>query len=44
MSALPTDIWCKLHYFEKAHMTAKFYSAEWNLVVNSSPAKYNGYV
>jgi len=44
MPQLSCDIWCKLHYYEKARAVARFYSSEWNLTVNSSSAKYNGYV
>jgi len=44
MPTLSSDIWCKIHYFEKQHMTAKFYSTDWNLMINSSPMKYNGSV
>ena len=44
MPELSSDIWCKLHYYEKARAVARFYSAEWNLTVNSSPARYNGHV
>jgi len=44
MPALGSDIWCKLNYLEKGHVTAKFYISEWKLVVNSSPTKYNGQV
>lgn len=41
---LSCDIWCKLHYYEKARTVAKFYSSEWNLTINSSSAKYNGHM
>ena len=44
MPELSCDIWCKLHYYEKARTVARFYSSEWNLTVNSSSAKYNGHV
>jgi len=44
LPTLPIDIWCKLHYFEKGRMTAKYYSMEWNLLVDGSPVEYDGYV
>ena len=42
MPSLPTDLWCKIHYFEKGHVTARFYISEWNFVVNGSPTRYDG--
>ena len=43
MPTLPSEIWCKLQYFEKSHMITKYYCSEWNLKVDASRAKYDGY-
>lgn len=43
MSCLGNDIWSKMHYFERGQLTGKFYLLEWNILVNATSVKYDGF-